>query len=591
MSRTGERKAKGRHTLDDHMYGADSAHTHEEGEESDHDHDHFDADVPVEDNPIWIQDHVTLKSVGIDIGSSGTQVIFSQLKLRRLGEELSSRYFVVSRETLFQSPVSLTPYQSEERIDETRLGNIIDDAYTAAGLHPDDIDTGAVILTGAALRRENAQAIASVLAERSGEFVCATAGHHMEAMLAAYGSGAVKISHHLGKRILNIDIGGATTKLAVVGAGQVIATAAVHVGGRLQVVDEANRIIRLDPAGHYHAERAGYHWHLGDCAEPAAMDRVAQTMADALVEVLTRRPSSPGVECLYLTDPITDLSALDAVVVSGGVGEYVYGRQSRDFNDMGRRLGQALRRCIDAGDLPWPLLPASECIWATAIGASEYSVQLSGNTTYISDPGKLLPRRNLQILQPPIVFKETIEPAVVADAILAHRTAFDLIVNDGEFGLAFRWTGAPSHERISALAEGIRRGLADRIARQQPVFVMLDGDIAQTLGAILREELSIENEVLVIDGVTLWDFDFVDLGRIRLPSRTVPVTIKSLVFKEDPREPWSHKRPNHDAHGNHHHGHDHAPSNDHHHHGHHHDAHHRYGHEHDHRLPGRHRPR
>ena len=107
---------------------------------------------------------------------------------------MTSRYYVVSRETLFQSPVALTPYQSEERIDDEKLGAIIDDAYDAANLHPDKIDTGVVILTGEALRRENAQGIAAILSEQGGEFVTATAGHHMESMLAAYGSGAARVS-------------------------------------------------------------------------------------------------------------------------------------------------------------------------------------------------------------------------------------------------------------------------------------------------------------------------------------------------------------------------------------------------------------
>src|SRR5688572_14896727 len=128
------------HTLADHAYGEDLVHIHEG--DADHDHDHFDVDGPLEENPLWIQDHVTLVSVGIDIGSAGTQVIFSRINLRRLGEDLSSRYYVVSRETLYQSPVALTPYQSEERIDDARLGAIIDDAYAAANMHPDDIDTG-----------------------------------------------------------------------------------------------------------------------------------------------------------------------------------------------------------------------------------------------------------------------------------------------------------------------------------------------------------------------------------------------------------------------------------------------------------------
>src|SRR2546421_10541357 len=172
------------HTLADHLLGQDFVHDHKG--DADHDHDHFDLEDagPLEENPIWIQDHVTLVTVGIDIGSSGTQVIFSRINLRRYGEDLTSRYYVVSRETLYQSPVALTPYQSEERIDDAGLGRIIDEAYAGANLHPDQIDTGAVILTGEALRRENAEGIARLLSEQGGEFVCATAGHHMESMLA-----------------------------------------------------------------------------------------------------------------------------------------------------------------------------------------------------------------------------------------------------------------------------------------------------------------------------------------------------------------------------------------------------------------------
>ena len=563
-------KPKPAHTVADHAYGDDLAHVHDGDADHDHDHDHFEADGPLEENPLWIQDHVTLVSVGIDIGSAGTQVIFSRINLRRLGEDLSSRYFVVSRETLYQSPVALTPYQSEERIADAALGAIIDDAYAAAGLAPGDIDTGAVILTGEALRRENAEAIADVLSRKGGEFVCATAGHHMEAMLAGYGSGAARVSSDSGKRILNIDIGGGTTKLAVVEKGRVIATAAVHIGGRLQVVDEAQRIVRLDPAGRHHAARAGFSWRRGDIVAPAAMDAVADAMADALTAALTARLLPHAIEHLYLTDPIADLGAIDGVMFSGGVGEYVYRREQRDFGDMGRRLGEAVRRRIDSGALPWPLLPAGECIRATALGASEYSVQLSGNTSYISDPGRLLPRRNLQVLQPLFACGPVIDPDALAAAIRAHFTAFDVTEGEREVALALRWQGAPSHERLHAFATGIARGLAGTIAQGRPLFIMLDGDVAQTLGAILREELEIESDILAIDGVTLWDFDYIDLGRIRLPSRTVPVTIKSLVFSEDPRAPrglphlheHDHGHGHHHHHGGHHH-HDHAHPHDH----------------------------
>ena len=566
MADADEPEANRSHTLADHVYGLDLAHTHDGY--ADHDHD-FPDDGPLEENPIWIADHVSLTTVGIDIGSSGTQVIFSRVNLRRLGEDLSSRYFVVSRETLFQSAVALTPYRSEEHIDEAKLGAVIDDAYNAAGIDPADIDTGAVILTGEALRRENAQAIAGIVAEKGGDFVCATAGHHMESMLAAYGSGAAAVSNAEHKRILNIDIGGGTTKLAVVEHGKVVATAAVHVGGRLQVVDHEGLIVRLDPAGKYHAKRAGFAWDRGDVANAADLDTVADRMADTLVAALAARPLPDDVAHLYLTDPIADFGAIDGIMFSGGVGEYVYGREDRDFGDLGRRLGHAIRRRIDDGALPWQLLPAGECIRATALGASEYSVQLSGNTSYISAPGALLPRRNLQVLQPDYLPTEAIDPDAVAAAIGRHLVAFD-VAGDREVALALRWHGPPSYERLAGFAEGIRRGLANRIANRQAIYMMLDGDVAHTLGAILREEFEVESEILVIDGVVLMDFDYIDLGRIRMPSNTVPVTIKSLVFSEDPRGPRPRERLHHhdhepvldrghDHHGHDHHGHAHRP--------------------------------
>jgi ethanolamine utilization protein EutA len=557
-----------KHTLADHLLGQDFVHDHDG--DADHDHDHFDLadDGPLEENPIWIQDHVTLVTVGIDIGSAGTQVIFSRINLRRYGEDLTSRYYVVSRETLFQSPVALTPYASDVRIDENALGGIIDAAYAAAQLKPQDIDTGVVILTGEALRRENAEAIAGLLAEQRGDFVTATAGHHMESMLAAYGSGASKVAHDQNKRILNIDIGGGTTKLAIVDKGNVIATAALHIGGRLHVIDEIGRLVRLDPAGKFHARQAGFYWNQGDVLSPSQLDRVADNMAGLLITALSQRPLLHAIEHLYLTDPIGELGCIDGMMFSGGVGEYVYGREDREFGDMGRRLGRAIRRRIEGGALPWPLLPAGECIRATALGASEYSVQLSGNTSYISRPGELLPRRNLQVLQPPYDCGEAIDSLALAKAIRAHFTAFDLIEGEGEVALALRWTGAPSYDRIAAFAEGIRHGLATTIERKKPVFIMLDGDIAQTLGAILREELLVESEILAIDGVVLRDFDYIDLGRIRMPSCTVPVTIKSLLFSEDPRRGRPPQRIHH---------HDHAH---HHHHGAHEHAHHEHGHDH-----------
>jgi ethanolamine utilization protein EutA len=514
------------HTLADHAYGSELEHTHDEDADHEHDHDDVGASGPIEENALWQADNITLTSVGIDIGSAGTQVIFSRLKMRRMGEDLSSRYFVVGRDTLYESPVALTPYASEVRIDEQAIGKIIDEAYAAAGIHPDDIDTGSVILTGEALRRENAQAIGELLAEIGGEFVCATAGHHMEAMLAAYGSGAAKRSHDEDCHILNVDIGGGTTKLAVLVHGKVEQTAAIHIGGRLIVVEDG-RITRLDQQGAKLAKAAGFKWQLGSQVTPAELDRLAEWVADTLLAVIPQPRKD-----LYLTEPLANMHGIAGAMFSGGVAEYVYGREERDFGDLGRRLGHAIRKKVDAGRFPWRLLPAGECIRATAFGASEYSVQLSGNTVYVSHPGELLPRKNLQVLQPPVKLQGSIDAKKIARTVTGHFKAFDVVEGDAEVALAFRWHGEPSFERLSAFSKAVQLSLPRTIKGKKPIFLILDGDVAQTVGAILKEDFALASEVLVLDGIALRDFDYIDLGRIRLPSNTVPVTIKSLVFTQ-----------------------------------------------------------
>src|SRR5207244_11376478 len=190
------------------------------------------------------------------------------------------------------------------------------------------------------------------------EFVCATAGNHMEAMLAAYGSGAAKVSHDQDLRVLNVDIGGGTTKVAVIEGGRVLETAAVHIGGRLLVVNGEHRITRLDPAGRALARRAGLRWDLGKQVSDAELDALADWMAETLCSAILE-----STEESYLTEPLRDLSGVEGVMFSGGVGEYVYGRVERDFGDLGGRLGRAMRRCLDEGRLCLRVLPGGA--WVT----------------------------------------------------------------------------------------------------------------------------------------------------------------------------------------------------------------------------------
>ena len=514
------------HSIADHAFGALARHEHGPGEEADHEHDANDNMVAEGSREL---EEIPLISMGVDIGSSGTQIVFSRLLMRGPGEPLAMRRSVKMRETLYSSPVALTPFEGDF-IHGVKLRAIIDRAYVISGITPDDVETGVVIMTGAAARKENASAIMDALAEEAGELVAAAAGDHMEAVLCAWGSGAVERSRADMSRILNIDIGGATTKFALVDRGRVIATAAMEIGGRHVAFDLDNRIVRLDAAGAAYAQRLGIDWAPGALAATDDMRKIAEAMALDLIAALTTSSAPAAVQARFVTEPIADFGALDGVMFSGGVAEYIYRRENRDFGDLGWRLGRALRRLWDEGAAPWPLLEAGECIRATALGASQYSVQMSGQTSCVSSHSKLLPRRNLPVLQPAFDFSGNIDAQALASAILHHRAMFDDLDPLRELAFAFRWRGDASYERVLALAQGIAAGLSDRIAAGASLYLMLEGDVAASLGAMLREEMKVASEVLALDGIVLRDFDFVDIGRIRMPSAMIPVTVKSLVF-------------------------------------------------------------
>ena len=514
------------HSLADHAFGATMGHVHGEGEDHDHDHD---ADGSLIEAGSQELARVELTSIGIDIGSSGTQVAFSRLFMHGPGEPAAMRRQIRSRETLYLSPVVLTPFRGANEIDIERLRGSVARSFEAAGLRPDDIETGAVIMTGAAARRANAAAIVEALAFETGDIVTAAAGDHLEAALAAAGSGAVERSRAEIARILNVDIGGASTKLALVENGRIIATAALSAGGRLVALDAGRRIGRLEPEAVKFAERCGLSWTPGATVTVPEMERVASRMASDIVSALTAQPLPGEIADLFLTRPF-QIPALDGIMFSGGVAEYIYGRETRDFGDCGLLLGRSLKQIAEDGGLPAPLLPAGECVRATVLGCSEYALQMSGATSCISSHAALLPRRNLPVLQPHFDFSGEIVPDHLAQAITRHRAAFGDDDPLKEVAFAFRWRGDAEHSRVDAFARGLAEGLADRIAARSHLYILTEGDVAQTLGAILRLELGVPCEMLVIDGIVLRDFDYIDIGRLRLPSGMVPVVVKSLVF-------------------------------------------------------------
>ncbi|HZZ94252.1 MAG TPA: ethanolamine ammonia-lyase reactivating factor EutA [Usitatibacter sp.] len=481
---------------------------------------------------IWKLENVELTTVGIDIGSSTSHLMFSGVRLQRKTQALSSQFVVIERKVIWKSPILLTPFLADGTIDAAALGRFVDESYRAAGLEREAIDTGAVILTGEAIKRTNARAIAELFAADSGRFVCASAGHHLECVLAAHGSGAVAMSRESGRTILNVDIGGGTTKLALAARGRVAATCAFAVGGRLVAFDAGGRVARIDESAEIAARASAAALRLGERPRGNDVDAIVDALADAAIAMIRGDAPSGLAAQLLLTEPLPAGSRPDAVVFSGGVSEYLYGRESREYGDIALALAGRITAALRDGRIPFPVEEPRERIRATVIGASQFTVQVSGKTIHISDES-VLPLRNVPVIPAAVDLDETVDAGAVARAIAAalERAPYH---DHHAIALAVRWEGDPLYARLRGLAEGIALAMAppEREGRGDgsALVLMIDGDVGRTLGHILEHELSLGRPVISIDGIQLNEFDFVDLGEVIRPTDVVPVVIKSLLF-------------------------------------------------------------
>jgi ethanolamine utilization protein EutA len=491
---------------------------------------------------IWKVENVELTTVGIDVGSSTSHLMFAGVRLQRKTQALSSEFVMVERKVLWKSPILLTPFLPDGTIDAAALGAFVKDAYAQARIAPDAVDTGAVILTGEAVKRANARAIANLFAADSGRFVCASAGHQLECALAAHGSGAAALSRETGRTVMNVDIGGGTTKVAFCSAGRVVASYAFAVGGRLLAFDEEGRLSRIDDSAAIAAREAGAALILGEHPDPAALDRVIGALGEACIAFVAGEAPGPLARELLLTSFPETLPRADLVAFSGGVSEYIYGCEGRRFGDIAAPLAERIAAACAAGRIAAPVAQPRERIRATVIGASQFTVQVSGKTIHVSERSGL-PLRNVPVIAPALDLSGGISVEAVARATreALERACAD---EDQAVALAIAWRGEPHYLRLRELAEGVALALVPRGAARPPLVLMIDGDVGRTLGYILEQELAIGRPVVSIDGIQLKEFDYVDIGEVIRPADVVPVVIKSLLFPGSAPAPIRYKRIN-----------------------------------------------
>ena len=472
------------------------------------------------------ENEITLVSVGVDIGSATSHLAFSRLTL----EQRDSRYVVRDREMLHQSDILLTPYVDGETIDSDVLGAFIGAQYEAAGVTPKDIDTGALILTGVAVRRANARAIGELFAREAGKFVAVSAGDNLETVMAAHGSGAVARSRETGQTIANIDIGGGTSKIAICTDGRVVDLTAIDLGARLVVVDTTGRVTRIEEAGKRFAAEAGILLEMGAFLAESSMRAMASCMAEHLLKAIGQEALSVKTDALLRLPPLTGQHAIDAISFSGGVAEFVYGYDQDGYGDLGPLLADEIRVRING--IGVELVAPIESIRATVIGASQYTIQVSGGTIFVS-PDDILPIRNVPVIAPLLPLSdETLDTTMIAQETAAALRRLDLSDGHSAVAVCFAWQGSATFQRVDALLRGIIDGLQPVLAAGYPLLLVSDGDVGGVLGIHCREEMVLQIPVISIDGIDLKEFDYIDIGALIPSSGAVPVVIKSLIFPQ-----------------------------------------------------------
>jgi ethanolamine utilization protein EutA len=483
--------------------------SHQHDGHGDHGHDHEGLVGP----------HTHLTSVGIDIGSSTSHLMFSRL-LIGYPSLLQRKPIVVERNVIARSPILLTPFLGNWDLDAEPLRKLIEDTFAAAGLTREQIDTGAVIITGEAARRDNAAKIAELFADASGKFVCATAGPTLETIMAAHGSGAVAVSREQGLTLLNIDIGGGTTKISFIEEGKIRGTTAVNLGARLLAYDATNKLVRLEKNGAKFLAAIGENTQIGTRLTEDVRWRLAAHMAQVLFEALSAG-KSPW-DRFYVSAPLSALPRIDGILFSGGVSEYVYGRQTRGFGDLGPELGREVKKQAELQGLN--VLEAGEGIRATVIGASQYTVQLSGETIFIP-PSMRLPVRNLRVFvaQADWVAPVAARAEAAVSKVLAER---DIEVRGAPYVLAFSTPPFVGYGAVQELARGIDRALATLPVSDRPAALVFARNVGQVVGGMLAAKWNMP----CIDEIGLTELDFIDIGEVVAGEGFVPVVIKSLAF-------------------------------------------------------------
>ena len=468
-------------------------------------------------------------SVGIDIGTSTTQVVFSRLTLEDTAGYFSvPRVSIVDKQVIYAGEIYRTPLLDAVRIDAEAVKALVAREYVSAGWTPADVSTGAVIITGESARKENARAVLDRLSEFAGEFVVSTAGPDLEAVIAGKGSGAWQHSLDTMDSVINIDIGGGTSNIVEFYCGDVLAKGCLDIGGRQVCFSQEGILTYVSPSAGIIADALDLDLRTGQPAEESALRSLCRTMADLLFEWAAGQRSEllKRIETAGST-PFLPPREGKYVFFSGGVGKCLHAseRDTGKYGDIGVLLAQALRE--SRFFQRFTVVESRESIRATVVGAGSYTTTVSGSTIFYSEP--LFPQQNLPVLKlTPQEQEKCFEGSATE---LAARIQWFLEQVDGtRMVLGLPGVQDPGYEALKRMASSIAGAAGAAMPKDAPLFIVIESDTAKALGQVLFAALGRARPVVVIDAIHVEQNDYVDLGKPLMNGLVIPVIVKTLIF-------------------------------------------------------------
>jgi len=471
---------------------------------------------------------IEILSVGVDVGTATSHLAFSNLVLRRDEKSESRRFLIEERNIIYEGKIINTPLLENDTIDIEQLTVFLKDEYKNAGINPDDIHTGAVVVTGETAKKENAKQIVEALSSDAGKFVAATAGPNFESMIAAMGSGATNRSKEKNKTILSCDIGGGTSNIAVSRNGEILSTSSVSVGAILFGVNSEGIIWRIDEPAVKVMKNLGLKYKIGDYIPKQDLEKIAGKFAEVLMEVITGPAKSRLARQLMVTGDLVFPEKIDEYSFSGGVAELIYGNNG-SYNDIGHLLAEKIN--FLKSKLASPIVELPNKIRATVIGAGAYSLSISGSSGFKDDTISF-PIKNVPVIRVDVDSSQLSVKHVVSQINISfHR--FDLIEGEEVVALYFKDPVRASYPQLELFAKSVEAALANSIEKKIPIILIFEKDIACSVGNVIRRETDLKTNLLSLDELVLEEGDWIDIGEPLVAGQVFPVTVKSLVFNRN----------------------------------------------------------